>query len=194
MGKCCHESNWGFFSRMARTTPLQKPCGTIQTTGSGSRPPLQIHFEAGAPAAVIEWRGRPRFKDHMALFKNAQLLCTPRMNKWTFMIPNIAPLPPITPICVLEHTCPAPTRCPKGSTSRGPRPTRSTVHAGVFRLQPPPAQVKYGHGTSECSSAVSKSGLIHNDQEVGGSLELRLYLTNTAPLPFGQEPFLRFEP
>ena len=97
----------------------------------------------------------------------------PRMNKWTFMIPSIAPLPPITPICVLEHTCPAPTRCPKGSTSRGPRPTRSTVHAGVFRLQPPPAQVKYGHGTSECSSAVSKSGLIHNDQEVGGSLNLR---------------------
>ena len=157
---------------MARATPLHKPYGPI-TMRSGSRPPLQIHFEAGAPAAVVEWRGRPRFKDPMALFKNAQLLCTPRMNKWTFMIPNIAPLPPITPICVLEHTCPAPTRCPKGSTSRGPRPTRSTVHAGVFRLQPPPAQVKYGHGTSECSSAVSKSGLIHNDQEVGGSLNLR---------------------
>ena len=103
----------------------------------------------------------------------SHLLCTPRMNKWTFMSPNIAPLPPITPICDLEHTCPAPTRCPKGSTSRGPRPTRSTVHAGVFRLQPPPAQVKYGHGTSECSSAVSKSGLIHNDQEVGGSPNLR---------------------
>ena len=54
---------------MARATPLQKPYGTSQTMRSGSRPPLQIHFEAGDPAAVVEWRGRPRFKDPMALFK-----------------------------------------------------------------------------------------------------------------------------
>ena len=57
---------------MARATPLQKPYGPSQTMRSGSRPPLQIHFEAGDPAAVVEWRGRPRFKDPMALFRNAQ--------------------------------------------------------------------------------------------------------------------------
>ena len=27
------------------------------------------HFEAGDPASVVEWRGRPRFKNPMALFK-----------------------------------------------------------------------------------------------------------------------------
>ena len=57
---------------MARATPLQKPYGTIQTRRSGSRPRLQIHFEAGDPTAVVEWRGRPRFKNPMALFKNAR--------------------------------------------------------------------------------------------------------------------------
>ena len=54
---------------MARATPLQKPYGPSQTMRSGSRPPLQIHFEAGDPASVVEWRGRPRFKNPMALAK-----------------------------------------------------------------------------------------------------------------------------
>ena len=57
-------------SRMARATPLQKPDGISQTMRSGRRPPLQIHSEAGDPAAVVEWRGRPRFKNPMGLFKN----------------------------------------------------------------------------------------------------------------------------
>ena len=61
---------------MARATPLQKPYGTSQTMRSGSRPPIQIHFEAGDPAAVVEWRGRPRFKNHMALQKCAVTMHT----------------------------------------------------------------------------------------------------------------------
>ena len=28
-----------------------------------------IHFEAGDPASVVEWRGRPRFQNRMSLAK-----------------------------------------------------------------------------------------------------------------------------
>ena len=59
-------------SQMARATPLQKPDGTIQKGAVEADRGFNNHFEAGDPASVVEWRGRPRFKNPMALFKNAQ--------------------------------------------------------------------------------------------------------------------------
>ncbi len=54
---------------MARATPLQKPYGTIQKCAVEADRGFNNHFEAGDPASVVEWRGRPRFKNPMELFK-----------------------------------------------------------------------------------------------------------------------------
>ena len=39
------------------------------STACRGRPPLPLHFEAGDPASLVKWRGRPRSKNPMELFK-----------------------------------------------------------------------------------------------------------------------------
>ena len=43
--------------------------GLYASTAWRGRPTAPIHFEAGDPASLVKWRGRPRFKTPMKLFK-----------------------------------------------------------------------------------------------------------------------------
>ena len=52
-------------SQMARATPLQKPTELFKQRTVEADRGFNNHFEAGDPASVVEWRGRPRFKNHM---------------------------------------------------------------------------------------------------------------------------------
>ena len=58
---------------MARATPLQKPYGTIQKCAVEADRGFNNHFEAVDPAALVKWRGRPRFKNPMALVKYCEV-------------------------------------------------------------------------------------------------------------------------